>query len=285
MIAFWLYAGLLCTVALAFLLVPQLHVSRRRAEIHRTRLNVALYRERLRELGAHHDTGALDAVQLEIGNAELARELLDDAKREERAASAALPRAVPVIAVLSVPLLALSLYLHWGALNQLESVLTREAPGHVAQDMTLTTMRLEALLAVTPESAEGWSLLGRAYMAQERATDAAQAFEHAAGLAGRPPELLGRLAEALYFAGGRQWTPQLQALTDEALAVDPQEAVSLKLAGTAAFRAGRYGEAAIFWERLLENLPDKDPRRNIIADDIVRARELAKASRAEGTPL
>jgi hypothetical protein len=59
-------------------------------------------------------------------------------------------------------------------------------------------------------------------------------------LGGGPSELLGHWAQALYFAGDRQWTPQLQALTDEALASNPQEAASLKLVGMAAFQAGRY---------------------------------------------
>jgi cytochrome c-type biogenesis protein CcmH len=68
----------------------------------------------------------------------------------------------------------------------------------------------------------------------------------------------------------------LQGLTDEALASNPREESSLRLVGMAAFQAGRYVEAAAYWERLAVTLPERDLRRAAIADDIARARELAK---------
>ena len=46
MTIFWLYAGLLFAAALAFILVPQLRLPRRRVDVNRTHLNVGLYRER-----------------------------------------------------------------------------------------------------------------------------------------------------------------------------------------------------------------------------------------------
>ncbi len=41
-------------------------------------------------------------------------------------------------------------------------------------------------------------------MTQERGADAARAFERAAELSGRQPEVLGQWAQALYFSGGRK---------------------------------------------------------------------------------
>src|SRR3546814_16658085 len=97
------------------------------------------------------------------------------------------------------------------------------------------TARLEAALAAAPDSPEAWFFLGRTYLAQSRSADAAQAFERAATLAGRPPELLGQWAQALYFAGGQQWPPHLQALTHEARAGDPAATPTPNLPGQAAF--------------------------------------------------
>ncbi|MDL2425172.1 c-type cytochrome biogenesis protein CcmI, partial [Pseudomonas sp. BAgro211] len=57
MIDFWLAAGLLLLVALAFLLVPLLRGRKAQAEEDRTALNVALYQERLAELGSQRDAG------------------------------------------------------------------------------------------------------------------------------------------------------------------------------------------------------------------------------------
>lgn len=276
MITFWFYAGLLVVAAVAFLLIPVLRRPRMRADANRTDMNVDVYRERVYELEALRNAGVLDAAQLEAGRAEAARELLDDAHGTQLITRAPLGRAVPLVAALATPLLALVMYLQWGALDELMPA--RQHDSEPAQNIANVTSRLEALLAERPDSSEGWSLLGRAYMEQERITDAARAFERAADLAGRPAQLLGQWAEALYFAGGRKWTPQLRALTDEALKSNPREVLSLRLAGMGTFQSQRYTDAIGYWERLNATLPEGDPSRSAIADNIVRARELEKSA-------
>lgn len=182
MIIFWLFSGLLLCAALAFILAPQLRTRREPAGVDRTRLNVGLYQERLHELESRRETGALDTAQFEAARAEAARGLLDDVQRAEPAAGAPLGKAIPRVVALSVPLLALALYFHWGSLDQL--MWSRQHRGEPAQSIEKVTARLEALLAERPDSAEGWSLLARAYVAQNRMADAARAFERASELAG-----------------------------------------------------------------------------------------------------
>lgn len=279
MTSFWLCAGLLLATALAFILVPQLR-SRRGFQANRTRVNVELYRERLRMLEVQHEAGTLGTAQLEAGRIEAARELLDDTQVPQPANSARRRVLVPLITLLSMPPLALTLYLQWGALDKLTEA--RQQGSAAAPNIEKVTKHLESLLAARPDASEGWSLLGRAYVAQNRMAEAAQAFERAATIAGRPADVLGRWAEAQYYAGGRQWTSQLQALTDEALAAHPQEATSLRLLGTARFHVGRYVEAAASWERLLITLPERDPSRAVIANDIAQARQLAASGSLKG---
>jgi len=274
MIEFWLPAALLLAAAMAFVLVPLLLARPPGADADRAALNVALYHERLRELQAQCHAGVLDPDQFEAGRAEAARALLADAgDRPRRPAHGRRGQAVALAAALLVPLGGATLYLHWGALDQV--LQARQFAGHADQDIEQMTARLEAALAETPDSPEAWFFLGRTYMVQGRAADAARAFERAATLAGRPPELLGQWAQALYFAGNQQWTPELQALADEALAADPEESASLTLAGMAAFERGHYDEAVAFWERLAATLPADDPSRATVADGIARARALA----------
>lgn len=279
MISFWLCAGLLLATALAFILVPQLR-RRRGFQANRIRVNVDLYRERLRTLEVQHEAGTLGTAQLEAGRVEAARELLDDTQVRQSTRSARRRVLVPLIAALAMPPLSLTLYLHWGAQDKLAEA--RQQRSVAAPGIEKVTKQLEALLLTKPDAAEGWALLGRAYMAQNRMAEAAQAFERAATIAGRPADLLGRWAEAQYYAGGRQWPSQLQALTDEALAANPQEATSLRLIGMARFDAGRYVEAAASWERLLVTLPERDPSRAVIANDIAQARQLAASGSLKG---
>ncbi|ACO79202.1 cytochrome c biogenesis protein [Azotobacter vinelandii CA] len=275
MIDFWIAAGLLLLLALAFLLLPVLRTRRAQAEEDRTALNVALYEERLAELDAQRAAGTLSAGQLEAGRAEAARELLADTEAGEAPRRSSLGRAVPLAVALLVPLLGYGLYLHWGASDKLELARRFAEQPKSIEEMTA---RLEQAVKVQPDSAEGWYFLGRTYMAEERPADAVAAFEQAARLAQRPPEILGQWAQALYFAEGKRWSPRMQALTDEALAGEPAEVTSLGLLGIVAFEERRFADAAGYWERLVEILPEGDPSRAAIAGGIARAREQAGAS-------
>ncbi len=267
MIDFWLPAGLLLLVAMSFLLVPLLRGRKAQAEEDRTALNVALYQERVAELQAQQAAGTLTAEQLAAGQAEAARELLADAEREE-AAQRRLGQWLPLASALLVPVLGLGLYLQWGGLDQVQQ--SRElAP----RSMSEMTERLEQSVKSRPEDPEGWYFLGRTYMAQERAADAAKAFAEAVRLAGREPALLGQWAQAQYFAQNKQWSESLQQLTDEALQADPEEVTSLGLLGIAGYEAGRYADAVRYWERLVAALPAEDPSREAIQSGIARARQ------------
>ncbi|TIH06560.1 c-type cytochrome biogenesis protein CcmI [Pseudomonas leptonychotis] len=282
MIEFWLCAGLLLLTALAFLLIPVLRARKVQAEEDRTALNVTLYQERLLDLQGQHDAGALNAEQLANGRDEAARELLADTEGAQvRPIQRTLGSKIPLIAALLMPLLGFGLYQHWGAIDDVERARTFADQPKTIEEMTA---RLEAAVKNDPTSAESWYFLGRTYMAQERAGDASVAFERAIGVAGREPELLGQWAQALYFAGSKQWTPQLQALTDEALKGDPAEVTSLGLLGIAAYEAGQFQQAIGHWQQLVAVLPVEDPSRQAIQGGIDRAREQLGEPAADVTP-
>ncbi|MBH3379500.1 c-type cytochrome biogenesis protein CcmI [Pseudomonas asiatica] len=270
MIEFWLSAGLLLLAALSFLLIPILRGRGRQQEEDRTALNVALYQERVAELVAQQAAGVLDEPQMAEGRDEAARELLADTEGAEAPRQGHLGKALPLLAALLVPLLALGLYLHFGAADKVE--LTQEF-AEAPKSMEEMTARLERVVQAQPDSAEAVYFLGRAYMAEQRPADAARTFERAVALAGRQPELLGQWAQALYFAADKKWSPQLQALTDEALKADPNEVTSLGLRGIAAFEGERYQEAIDYWKRLLAQLPEGDTSRAALQGGIDRAAE------------
>ncbi|MBF8794110.1 c-type cytochrome biogenesis protein CcmI [Pseudomonas monteilii] len=276
MTEFWLSAGLLLLAALAFLLIPILRGRRRQQqEEDRTALNVALYQERVAELATQQEAGVLDAEQLAKGRDEAARELLADTEGAEAPRQGHLGKALPLLAAVLVPAVGLGLYLQFGAADKVE--LTREF-AQAPQSMEEMTTRLERAVQAQPDSAEGLYFLGRAYMAEQRPADAARTFERAVALAGRQPELLGQWAQALYFAANKQFSEQVQALTDEALKADPKEVTSLGLRGIAAFEGERYQEAIDYWQRLLAQLPEGDASRAALQGGIDRAAERLQAA-------
>lgn len=268
MIEFWLCAGLLILAALGFLLIPVVRARKFQAEEDRTALNVTLYQERLKELETQQAAGVLTVEQLQDGRDEAARELLADTEGR-KTNSRVLGSKVPLIMALLMPLLGYGMYMHWGAIDQVEETLAFADQPRSIEDMTA---RLQQAVKDKPDSAEAWYFLGRTLMAQERAGEAANAFEKAVDLAGRDPSLIGQWAQAIYFAGDKTWTPQLQSLTDEALKADPAEVTSLGLLGIAAFEEGRYNDAIDSWEKLVAALPDGDPSRQAIQGGIERAR-------------
>ncbi|MGJ7473746.1 c-type cytochrome biogenesis protein CcmI [Pseudomonas fulva] len=270
MTEFWLSAGLLLLAALSFLLIPILRGRRHQQEQDRTTLNVALYQERIAALAAQQASGVLDDLQLSQGRDEAARELLADTEGAEPARQRQMGKALPLLAAVLVPLLALGLYLHFGAADKV--ALTQEF-AQAPKSMEEMTARLERVVQAQPESAEAVYFLGRAYMAEQRPAEAARTFERAVALAGRQPELLGQWAQALYFAADKRWSGQLQALTDEALKADPNEVTSLGLRGIAAFEGERYQEAIEYWKRLLAQLPQGDASRAALQGGIDRAAE------------
>ncbi len=267
---FWIAAGALLLVALAFLLLPILRGRRAQAEEDRTALNVALYEERLAELTSQNAAGTLTDEQLEAGRADAARELLEDTEGGDTPKRAKLGRSVPLIAAVLVPLVGYGLYMHWGAIDKVQMARQFSEQPRTVEEMTA---HLEQAVQEQPDSTEAWYFLGRTYMNQERPADAAKAFKRVVEIAGRQPELLGQLAQALYFAGDRQWSDELQALTDEALQGDPQELTSLGLLGIAAYEEERYQDAVRFWEQLVAALPEEDPSREAIRGGIGRARQ------------
>ncbi|MCQ4263689.1 c-type cytochrome biogenesis protein CcmI [Stutzerimonas stutzeri] len=267
---FWIAAGALLLVALAFLLLPILRGRRAQTEEDRTALNVALYEERLAELTAQNVAGTLSDEQLEAGRADAARELLEDTEGSDAPRLAKLGRSVPLIAALLVPLVGYGLYMHWGAIDKVHMARQFTDQPRTVEEMTA---HLEQAVKEQPDSTEAWYFLGRTYMNQERPADAAKAFQRVVDIAGRQPELLGQLAQALYFARDRQWSDELQTLTDEALQGDPQELTSLGLLGIAAYEEERYQDAVRFWELLVAALPEEDPSREAIRGGIERARQ------------
>ena len=269
MTQFWIYSVLLLLVALLLLLVPVLRIRKDQPEEDRTALNIALYEEHIAELEAQHASGALSAEQLAEGRLEADRELLDDTDVGRPKQSANLGSALPLIAALLVPVVGLGLYFHWGSSDKVALTLSLKEQPKTAEEMIT---RLEETVRLQPDSVDAWYFLARTYMGEQRPKEAANAYEKTIEMVGRQPDLLGQLAQALYFANGSQWSSQLQDLVDEALAQDPSEATSLGLVGIAAFEEQRFQDAIDAWTQLLKTIDPQDPSYAAIETGIERAR-------------
>jgi cytochrome c-type biogenesis protein CcmH len=127
-----------------------------------------------------------------------------------------------------------------------------DRPGGDMQEMA---KRLADRLAGDPRNGSGWSLLARSYVELRRYADADAAFAKAADLLPPDATLLADWADAYVIAHDRKWDQRALEIVNKALAVDPKHLKALALAGSAAFGAGNFKQAAAYWTRMKAAAP------------------------------
>jgi cytochrome c-type biogenesis protein CcmH len=125
-----------------------------------------------------------------------------------------------------------------------------------ARDPAVLAMvaKLEQHLKDEPNDQEGWLMMGRSYVALERADDAVVAFEHAYALGKSADAALG-LGEALSVRSGGEITPQASKLFEEALTLAPDNPKALFYGGFGAAIRGDTNLARQRWQALKDLHP------------------------------
>ena len=119
-------------------------------------------------------------------------------------------------------------------------------------DFAVMTERLAERLKATPDDAEGWTMLGRSYSLLERYPQALQAFRRVLALQPQAAQAHADVADALAMVNDRKLDGEPAQLISRALALDPDNAKALGLAGTLAFERGDAATAARHWQRALQ---------------------------------
>lgn len=256
MTLFWVSAVVLVAIALAILL-PSL-LRNRTVTIDAQDLNVALARERMRELETESADGALNPGDLSAARDELKRELLleVDQPKDDDSVSGRNDVYGMLAVVVVVPLLAFALYGVLGDQNAIRGVpLSPNAAGdsqHLSMDAMIA--RVEARLEKEPDDATGWLMLARSYGFAQRWGDAERAYDRARSLDPQNADVLVEYAGVL----GRLSDGVLAGLPEEmlqaALQLDPTHLNAMFLMGHVKFQVARYDEALAMWEQVAEKL-------------------------------
>ncbi len=118
--------------------------------------------------------------------------------------------------------------------------------------------QLERRLADSPDDADGWRLLGRAYTAENRLDKAAEAYAEAARLAPEDADVLTEAAEARALASAdRRFDPRAVEQLEKALALNPQHQRARWFLGISQRQAGEPARAAETWTPLLTRIQDE----------------------------
>ena len=265
MTTFWIVSAALVAAALAVLAWPLLR-QRPPVDSDRNAQNVAIARERLKELEAERERGELTPAAFDKARLELEQNLAIDLGGPSGAASAAGGRAgAAALAGLFVviPPLTFGLYFYLGTPQHVGLAgpgAGAVAAGHGAaegMDMEALVARLEQRMKETPDDPQGWAMLARSYMAFDRFADAARALERLRGLVGDDPAVLVSLADSLAMTQGGRLAGRPASLVRLALEKEPNNPVALWLAGNAAAEEGHWQEAIDHWRKVQPLVADE----------------------------
>lgn len=266
MIVFWLLSAAMLVIAV-LLLMPALLGRRRLKDIDRDQQNVAIARQRLRELESAQAEGTVAADELAQARLDIEDALLtdlDDEAAPARTAAGTTSGYWAVAVALALPVAASGLYLKLGEPHAIAPTTTTAdvaaqqdgESGGDAQSIEAAVTVLEQRLQSAPDDPEGWFVLARSYMFLKRYDEAVSAFENLHRLVGDDPGMLVRYADAAAMAGGGRIAGRPFELVQRALAVDPNQPQGLWLAGMGAAEQGDHASALGYWRRLeplLEN--------------------------------
>ena len=281
MIAFVALGVLLAAGALLFVVPPLL---RREARPGATRdaVNVAVYRDQLRELEADLRGGTLDAGQYEKARSEIEARLLADVGGDAPAKSPPRSRGAALALGLLVPACALAVYFAVGNPRALVPGAGQDLARHGVSEEQFGALvtRLAARLKENPDDAEGWAMLGRSYAVLGRFPESSEAYAQAAARNPNDAQLLTDWADALAMAQGRSLEGEPERILARALAIDPLNVKALMLAGTAAFNRKDYRGAVRHWERILSAVPSDSEIADRVRASVAEARTLGSLPQA-----
>lgn len=257
----------------------------------RIAVNNALHAEQLEELAAQLAEGEISEGQYQKLKAEAdALRAQDNAIDQDNSVKRSFSRPTWLVAIiaLAVPLIAVGLYVRWGAaedlrIQQLSTELLRlQARGAELADVQDTAAalyeKLEDRLAAQPDNLNNRFLLARTAVELGDFRAALDAYRYILEQQPNSPQVVSELAQVLYMAAGNRFTPEVQQVFDQALMMDPQNTDLLGFAGIGAFQSGQFQLAIDYWQKGMKHLQPGDPRQATWQQAIDQARQQVAAS-------
>jgi cytochrome c-type biogenesis protein CcmH len=247
--------------------------------------DAAVYRDQLNEIESDRARGLIGEKEAEAARIEIARRLLaadNKAKGRDRSemTGASAKAAIAVIA-LSLPLLALGLYLVFGSPRLPDQPLaTRLEDPATNRDLEALVARVEARLREHPEDGQGWDVVAPVYLSSGRYAQAAEAYGHAVRLLGPSATRLSGQGQAIVLAKDGLVTEEARLALARAHELDGTLIEPRILLAIAKEQDGQFAAAVADWRALLGDAKEDAPWRAMVEKRI----ELAEAHLA-GTPM
>jgi len=275
---FWVAAVVCVAIALAFVLPPLLRKREVTAKAARRDINIAVYRDQMKEMEADRANSLLSEEQYQISKTELEARLAEDAlsKADLMMAPVASRRLGFTLAGV-LPIAAFGLYFVLGNPMSLIAIAEAQANPPLAQgaqgehDIMQMIKKVEEKTKTDPNNVEAWVILGKTYAAVGHWPEALHAYEKAIKLQPDAPAIMTGYAEAVAISNDRVLKGKPIELILQALEKDPNDLKGLELAGIYNFQEKNFAQAAYYMKHLYKLLPPESP----YAQDILEAQKEA----------
>ncbi|GEC14345.1 c-type cytochrome biogenesis protein CcmI [Nitrobacter winogradskyi] len=218
-----------------------------------------VYRDQLAEVGRDAAAGLIGEAEAAAARVEIGRRLLEaaDAERHQPPDSKLwLRRAVAVVALAGIPLLAFATYLPLGSPQLPDFPLAaRIQTADASQSLDSLVARVESHLEKNPADGRGWTVLAPVLAKLGRFDGAARAYRNVITYEGETAPRRADLGAAIAGAANGIVTAEAKKEFERALALDPQEAKARFFLGMAAQQDGRGADAVKIWKALLVDAP------------------------------
>jgi len=254
---FWIAVFVLLALALAILLLPLMRAVRGQRAEHRQQQNIKIAREKKSQLQAQLDEAEIDQAAYDSADIDLQTSLALELDSNEVDSEQAPGKWMAFVVLLAIPVASVLLYLTYGEYRVIENpqlvTAAHSQQAAAAPQMTLDEMTtaIKQRLKDNPEDAEGWFMLGKTYMAQQKFDKAITAYQRTFDLVGNEPGVMFSLADALAMQKEGVMLGEPEQLVKRGLEISPQDPTGLWLAGLAAEQRQDYKSAHAFWTRLL----------------------------------
>ncbi|WP_339748387.1 c-type cytochrome biogenesis protein CcmI [uncultured Maricaulis sp.] len=257
----WILIAVMASLTVAALVLPFM---RRKTETEDDGLGA--FAGQLEELKRDGELGLIAPDEVRAAEIDIKRRLLaasGQADTEERPSP--LLRQVAIIACGLGGMAAVAIYMMVGTPQPL--VADEPAPVEVSAEMRDVLDQVEALaaqMAANPGDAQGWAVLGQAYLSLGRYSEAANAFDQAINIVPDSAFLFASLGQALLFDANGTMTPAAREAFARALDVDPTDVRARFFMAEALYQSGETEAAIAAWQALLAGAPPDAAYRGMI---------------------
>jgi len=234
----------------------------------RDETNVRLYHEHKKEIEKDYSEGGIDEENYQYLLSELDSTLLQDIESTagdekpttgvNKAYSPLWPLGLSVFIIIFT----VALYNKQGSYK----LITQLPSGHgqqqaMSQEEMLKQRELEAMAHIeklqkhidaNPDDSEAWYNLGQTYVAVGAFDESITAFTKVIKIEGEHADLLGAIAQAIYYKNGQKISVEVQEYIDRALALDINDPSTNILLGMHNFINENYQLAITHWQRVID---------------------------------